>query len=326
MTGTDREPPRRLARLLEELRHVVRAVVLAVRKFGQDRGPQLAAAVAYRVLFSLVPLLTLIVSIIGLLLKNEQRRNEVTEYILDSLPLAETAQLDVERYLTEIPHPASAAGVVSILILFWAASGMMGAIRVGVTTAIDGESRRPYLRSKLLDLVLVVSVGFLLVLSFALSLLAGAVSAMSEALTDALGLSGPGQSDLLAAMVPLVLSAAICLTAYRYLPVTRPAWGAIGVATVLVVIATQVVAIGLRSYLIEIAQYDLVYGSLGSIFGFLFAVYLISTVFLLGAQVVHAWPLTSVPGPPSLDPLAVRIRNEIRSQLGLRRPPDDADG
>lgn len=315
--------PGKLARGFEFLKHLVRAVVFAVQKYGRDRGPQLSAAVAYRVLFSLVPLLTLIVSLLGILMKDAERRSEVIAYMFDNLPLTDDAQLDVERYLTDIPTPASVAGVVSILLLLWAASGMMGAMRIGVTTAIDGVSSRPYLRSKLLDLLLVMSVGVLLLLSFALSLLAGAVSWMSEALADVLGIAGPGQSGLLAALVPLILVAAVCTTAYRFLPVSRQPWRAIGIATLLVVAATQVVGVALRYYLSEIASYNLVYGSLGSIFGFLFAVYLVSTVFLLGAQVVYAWPRTAEAGPPSDVPVGDRIRDEIRAQLGLRRGSGD---
>lgn len=315
-----------LSRLVEVLKHLLRALVFAVQKFGRDRGPQLSAAIAYRVLFSLVPLLTLIVSLLGMLMKDDVRRQEVIDYMFDNLPLADDAQLDLERYLTDIPTPASIAGLLSILLLLWAASGMMGAIRIGVTTAIDGERSRPYLRSKLLDLLLVMSVGVLLLLSFALSLLSGAVNWLGDALAEVLGVSGAGRSGLLAIVISLLLVTVVCLAIYRFLPVSRPSWRAVGVATALVVIATQVVAVGLRFYLSEIASYNLVYGSLGSIFGFLFAVYLVSTVFLLGAQVVHAWPWTAEPGPPSDEPLGDRIRNEIRGQLGLRPPAGRDDG
>ena len=314
MADSETDRPGLLRRARRAFDHLVRALSCAIAEYGRDRGPQLSAAIAYRVLFSLVPLATVLVSIASLLLQDEQRRADLTEYLLDAFPLAEEAGIDIEQYLTDIPTSAGIAGLVSIAVLVWAASGMMGAIRVGVTTAIGGQAGRPYLRSKLVDLVLVVALGALLVGSFGLSIAANAVTKWSGSVADALTPIGLGRGGALGVIVALLLTFSILLLSYRYLPVSRPTWRQTLVPAALAALASEVVKVGFSFYLATVATYDVVYGSLGSLFAFLFVVYLEASVFLLGAELTYAWPRTAEPGPPADESLPRRVWHLIRGQ------------
>ncbi len=314
MAEPETERPGLLRRARLALDHLVRALSCAIAEYGRDRGPQLSAAIAYRVLFSLVPLATVLVSIAGLLLQDEQRRADLTAYLLDAFPLAEEAGIDIEQYLTEIPTSASIAGLVSIAILVWAASGMMGAIRIGVTTAIDGRAGRPYLRSKLLDLVLVFALGAMLVGSFGLSIVTNAVTQWSGGVADELTPVGLGRGGALGVIVPLLLTFSVCVLSYRYLPVSRPTWRQVVVPAVLAALASEVVKVGFSFYLGTVATYDVVYGSLGSLFAFLFVVYLEASVLLLGAELTSVWLRTVEPGPPAEESLGRRLWHLVRGQ------------
>lgn len=303
------------SRALSGLAHLVRALPYALRKHGDDRGSQLAAAIAYQVLFSLVPLVTLLCSITGLLLHDEARRDRLAAYMVDVLPLSDQAAATISRYLQDVPTPASIAGVLSIVVLFWAASGMMGAVRIGVTTAIDGRQARPYLRSKLVDFGLVLGIVLLLTLSFLLSVLAHAVAKWNSAVAAVLGPAGFGPAGAAGVLVPLLMTLGVCCLAYRYLPLSRPAWRTLLPGAVLATLASEAVKVGFSLYLATVATYDVVYGSLGSVFAFLFAVYLEAMVLVLGAEIVHAWPRTEEPGPRAEEPLLTRARRLLRAQL-----------
>ena len=66
------------------------------------------------------------------------------------------------------PAPASRRpwpAVISLVILLWAASGMMAAIRVAFRVIWENDRRRTYVQSKLLDFALVLGVGLLAVAS-----------------------------------------------------------------------------------------------------------------------------------------------------------------
>src|SRR5262245_23380431 len=114
----------RLARWpLDILRNVARALPMAIDGYFHDRLTQYAAGIAYRVLFSLAPLSIVIVSIVGVVLQNEARRDEVIDRIVGALPFTEEGSSSVEAAITRLASPTSAVGIVSLLLFFWAASG-----------------------------------------------------------------------------------------------------------------------------------------------------------------------------------------------------------
>jgi Virulence factor BrkB len=119
---------------------LARIIAAAVERFFADQCPQLAAGIAYRVLFSIAPLAIVLVSIFGLVLHDDSVRRDVVDAIVDALPVSVAGGRDVEDAITAIATPASAAGLASLLVFTWAASGMMTAISGG-SRARDGGDR-----------------------------------------------------------------------------------------------------------------------------------------------------------------------------------------
>ena len=88
------ETPGRLARLVRAPIGfgvgLTRALPRAIDDLFRDRCPQYAAAIAYRVLFSLFPLTILLVSVFGLVLQDDELRERVISELLSVLPVSET--------------------------------------------------------------------------------------------------------------------------------------------------------------------------------------------------------------------------------------------
>ena len=95
-------------------RKLLRVVPEAVQGFYADHCPLQAAGIAYRVLFSIVPLAIVLVSIFGLVLQDDEIRKNVVNSIVDFLPVSTAGRKDVEKALSSIATPASAAGLVSL--------------------------------------------------------------------------------------------------------------------------------------------------------------------------------------------------------------------
>ena len=151
----------------------------AVEQFFADQCPQQAAGIAYRVLFSIAPLAIVLVSIFGLVLQDDSVRQDVVNAIVDALPVSATGRQDVERAVTEIATPASAAGLLSLLVFAWAASGMMTAIRRGLERAMDVTETRPPARGKLVDLLLILGTAVLVLVTAGITLLGDLVQRTS---------------------------------------------------------------------------------------------------------------------------------------------------
>jgi membrane protein len=291
----------------------------AVTRYTLHRLPQIAAAISYHVLFAIVPLFIFLATIFGLLLRNPERRQEVTDQLIDRFPLSPEAGVDIERILSEIPTPLSVIGVLSILALLWSASGMMGSVRVGLTTAFDDESRRPFFHSKLVDLLLVLGVACLFVGFLALTIAINAIERWSETVAGGLGTAGLDRGSILAVLVPPLLTFGVLLFLYRLVPRTRLRFRDLAVGALIAAVASEGIRIGFSYYLAEVARYDLLYGALGSVFALLLVVYLQAIVVLFGAEIARAWAQSAYGPPEPPEPLTKQARDAVRG-LFVRRP------
>jgi membrane protein len=300
-----------------------RVVVDAIQRFISDGCPQHSAAIAYRVLFSIAPLAIVLVSIFGLVLRDDSVRQDVVNTIVDALPVSAAGRKDVEDAITSLATPSSAVGFVSILVFAWAATGMMTAIRRGLESAMSVEESRPMVRGKVVDLVLILGAAALVLLSAGLALLGDRVERASVPLADSTGLGGGALAGGLLRAESFGVSVVVVMLLYRFVPARglRLRDGLVGA----IVTAGLLVMIGLAAGLIydRTTQLSVIYGSLTAGLVFLYSVYLYSCALLLGAEIAAAWARPPVQVHEAAPPL-VQLK---RFALGLfvRREPDPAE-
>jgi membrane protein len=289
----------------------------AASRYFTGGCPQHAAGIAYRVLFSLAPLAIVLVSIFGLVLQDDDRRESVTDGIIDHLPVDAAGMADVEDAIETIATPASAAGFVSLLVFLWAASGMMAALRRGLEAAMGVVHGRPVVRNKLVDLALVGATAVLVGVSVGVGLVTRFTNELVDDLATAIGLDGGYVESAIALAFPLLLWSATVLLLYRFVPATdRTFRDALAGA---LVTALLLLGISLASDLVytTTTEWSLIYGSLASILVFLYSVYLYASAILFGAAFATEW---SRPRAPSVESLRNRIRGAVRN-LFVRQPP-----
>jgi membrane protein len=291
---------------------LVRVLRYALQRFFADRCPRDAAAIAYRVLFSVGPLAIVLVSIFGLLLQNDGMRREVVDAIVEALPVSVAGRKDVEQALSAIASPASAAGLISLVLFAWTASGMMTAIRQGLETAVHAtESRRPA-RGKLVDAVLIVGAAVLVLLTVA-------ITVAGDFLRNELGahIGDIGRIDTfvggLVRAGAFALSVGVILLVYRFVPARGlRARDALAGA---IVTALLLQAISLASALIyaKTNRLSVIYGSLTAALFFVYSMYLYSSALLYGAEVAALWSRPEVVSPDALRRRITRVA--VRSAL-----------
>ena len=262
----------------------------AAEAYSRNLCPQLASAIAYRVLFSLFPLAIFLVSIFGLLIENDERRDEIITWLVENLRLSPEGSVRLDEAVAGLASPTSALGLIALLGVLWAASGMMAAIRIALTS-VWGTERMQAWRGKAVDLVLVLLAGVLLLVAFGLTLLVRLVEDMGRKVGSALGLEqlGSAAGDVAQAVVSLGVIFGVVLLLYRYVPPVRPRFADLWAPALLVAVAVGVTQVGYGFYLSRFADYNLVYGSLAAVVGFLFLVYLCAAIFLFGAQLAALW-------------------------------------
>lgn len=141
------------------------AVVHAVlKKFGDDKGGQLAMLLAYKGFFSLFPLLLAFVNLLGLLLRdNDELRNELIGSTLANVPVIGT----------EIAKSADALGgsvwvlIGSILVSVWAGLGLLDMLQEALNTTweVAQFDRPPWILRRLRDIPGAILIALCAVLS-----------------------------------------------------------------------------------------------------------------------------------------------------------------
>ena len=285
-------------------RRARRLVAATARGYAGDRGPQLSAAISYYALFAIFPLTILMVAAYGVVAGDGTAQREVVDLVMRNVPLRDDGRADLQATLQAVTSNAEAFGVVGVVGLVFSASGLMGALRHALSRAFDVEERRPPLIGKLVDVALVLAVGLAGSLLFVVAFLRRfAVSV----------------SPWAAEVVPLTIAATTCALLYRLMPARRIRWRDCFPGAVLAGVGYEAVRAGFSLYLAEFASYGAVYGSIAAVIAFMFFVFLLANVFILGAQLAAAWPhVDGEPDPnPSRRPLGERARALVRAVTGL---------
>jgi membrane protein len=298
-------------------RKLLRVVPESVQGFYADHCPLQAAGIAYRVLFSIVPLAIVLVSIFGLILQDDQVRKDVFNAIVDFLPVTAAGRKDVEKALNSIATPASAAGLVSLVVFAWAATGMMTSIRQGLETAMHVVHVRPTVRGKLVDFSLVVGAGLLVLLAALVTALGGIV----ERWVADHGGGGAGTlSHFLVRVLTFLLILGIVLLLYRFVPARGIRFRDGLVGALVTTVLLELISLASGFVYNKAASLSVIYGSLTVGLVFLYSVYLYSSALLLGAEVASAWARPDPIGPGL--PVWTQVKRAVLGLFVTQKPTE----
>ena len=256
----------------------------AVKAWIDDRAPSMGAALSYYTVFSIAPLLLIVIAIVGVVLGNDAAQTAVVAQ-LQAL-LGEQIGDVVTGMLQHVDRPgqgaiAAAVGVVALVV---GATTVFAELQDDLDRIFESPDRPApsglwgWLRARILSLGLVLTAGFLLLVSLL-------VSTALAALGEWFGSFGAWQ--LLAKALNFALSfglvTAIFALMYRYMPQGRTEWRDvwIGAAVTALLFNLGKVLIGL--YLGK-SSVTSGFGAAGSMALLLVWVYYSAQIFLLGAE------------------------------------------
>jgi len=309
----------------------------AVGGFFDDQAPHSAAAISYYALLSLFPLAILLVFAFGLVIEEASARARVIDFILANVPLRPDGQTELEDLLTSVTEGGSGFGLAGALGLMLAASGVTAAIRQALNRAWDVEDSRPLVQGKLVDVLLVCGLGFLIALSFGLTVAARLAASWSAEVEQGLGRVGSAVAELLLGLgrtVPALLAFAVFATLFSVVPARRTRLRDVWPGAAVAAVGFEAAKTGFAVYLANFADYNAVYASLATVVAFLVFVFVTANLFLLGAEVAVEWPAVrdGVRRRSSAIPARKRLRNVLaglfvrRATAAKSEPPEAPAG
>jgi len=276
---------------LENINHLsgdrLRILQTAIKTFTEKQAAQASAGLAYYTFFSIFPLMLLFIAGGSYFLDSHQVFNTVTQFIQQALPISRQV---INENLEEILQERGTAGIVSLLILLWSASGMFTNLAYNINLAWPRAARRNFLQNRLVGLWMIAGLIGLIALSLLLSWLTTRLPFIHTASTSPMDLV---LLRIVSALGSWLMIFLVFLTLYHWIPRIRVRWRATLWGALIASLAWKAITAGFSWYLgSSFGQYQLVYGSLGAIVAFLFLIYIISLITLFGAHLsaaIESW-------------------------------------
>jgi membrane protein len=258
----------------------------------EDKCPELGAALAYFTVFSLAPLVLVLLAVFGFFYGNEQARLKITEqlqYFVDPSGLKVIKDISAS---TAKPASGFLATIIGLVLGLFGASGVFGQLQDALNT-IWGVKPKPgaglwgFIRARFLSFAMVGGICFLLLVSLTIEgLLQGPGNYINNVL--------PGGHFLaLAVFFCFDLGIIILLFAmiFRFLPDAKIAWHDVwlgsSITAILFVIGKFVLGLYLGSGAAGSA-----YGAASSLITLLLWIYYSAQILLFGAEFTQVYANT----------------------------------
>jgi membrane protein len=262
----------------------------SVMQWIDDSPFQLAAALSYYTLFSLAPLMIIVIAVAGFAFGREAAQNQIVE-TLQGLVGQESAQAiqGMVENASNQPKTGLVSTIIGVIALIFGAGGVVGQLQTSLNT-IWGVEPKPgqgvwgFFRQRFISFAMVLGIGFLLLVSLV-------VSAIVTGITEFVG-TAFGGTEVVAHAIDLIVSFAFITVLfamiYKFLPDVQIQWGDVWIGAALTSLLFTVGKFLIGLYLGS-SGVSSTYGAAGSLITVLLWVYYSALIFFLGAEFTQVY-------------------------------------
>jgi YihY family inner membrane protein len=318
--------PGRLTRWPAEQWLMIKATANA---WVDDYAPSMGAALSYYTLFSLAPMLIIVIAVAGMVFGEEAAQGEIVGQLRGIVGME--GAVAVEEILKAAREPAkgAVATIVGVVVLLVGATAIFVELqsaldRIWRVPAVEGESGIwQLLRSRLLSFGLIFGLGFLLIVSLVVS---AALAALGK-FWSAWFAGWDTVLHLLDFAVSIATFTLVFAMIYKIMPRARVPWRDVwtGAAVTAILFTIGKVLIGLYLGKSGLASG---FGAAGSIVVLIAWIYYSAQIFLFGAE--YTWVYANRHGSRSREPaparaITPRARESRRASQAHARPVGTPD-
>lgn len=284
--------------------------------WNEDKAPRLGAALAYYTVFSIAPLLVVLISVAGIFFGEQAARGEISAEI--ARVVGPQAAEFIEAMVQGARKPSSSiiASVVGLVTLLGSAMGVFGQLQDALNTIWEVQPKPDLsfaekLKARLTPFMMIIGVSFLLLSSLVVSAAISALGAWMKSWLPA--------PEIVLQAVNLVIGVGIITLLFalifKVLPDVQIEWRDVWIGAALTALLFVIGQFGLAWYVGKTAA-ESTYGAAGSLVAVLLWVYWTSQILFFGAEFTQVYAnkygSKIVPSPH-----AVPVTEEVRAQQGL---------
>ena len=264
----------------------------SVTDFIEDDCMSSAAALAYYTIFSLPPILLIILMTVQPLLQQTgQKEGKLEQQLQQQAGLDKSTIAEVEKMAQNArktgTNPLSAA--IGIAVLLFSATGAFAQLQYSLNRAWEvrpdpnAGGIKNFLMKRVLSLGMILVIAFLVLVSIAITTV---LSAMGELILP--GGFPKSLSVVLNNLMSLLIMTLLFAGMFKVLPDSKVTWRSVWVGALFTAILF-VIGKALIGFYLSMSNMDETYGAAGALVAVLVWVYYSSLIVLLGAEFTQAW-------------------------------------
>src|ERR1700761_9045759 len=272
------------------LKKVWKVLVATFTGFINDNGLKLSASLAYYTVFSLAPLLILVISLAGLFLGHDATANRLYPQIAQYVGSQAAVQIQEMLKSLQLSGKTGIAVIVGVITLLIGASSIFVEIQdsLNIIWRVKAKPKKGWLKliqNRFLSFSLIVSLGFLLLVSLVINFLMDALSKkLLHFLPYITGLLIKGINLGITLVVISVLFGII----FKVLPDVKIKWRDVRSGAFFTAIFFMLGQYGINVYIQYMAKSS-PYGAAGSILIVLIWIYYTSAILYIGAEFTQVY-------------------------------------
>ena len=261
----------------------------------EDQAPQLGAALAYYTVFSLAPLVLLLLAIVGFIFHNDpagawRKMTEQMSYFLDKSAIDVVANI---AQTASHPNKGMSATIIGILLALFGASGVFGQLQNALNTiwsvkAKPGAGIVGFIRARFLSFAMVAGVCFLLLVSLVFESLLKGFSHYIQAVFP----GGIVIALIVYSIFDLAVIVLLFALIFKFLPDVKIQWRDVWIGALMTAILFAIGKWALGLYLGSGAAAS-AYGAASSLITLLLWIYYSSQILLFGAEFTQVYAARS---------------------------------
>ena len=262
-----------------------------LRQWLEDKAPQLGAALAYYTVFSLAPLILVLLAVLGLIFRNDpagawHKMTHQLGYFLDRSAIEVIQSIAQKASQTD---KSIWATIIGVALALFGASGVFGQLQDALNT-IWGVKAKPgagiwgFLRSRFLSFAMVGGICFLLLVSMTLESLLNAFSQFVQAMLP----GGIGVAVAVYLLFDLGIVVLLLSLIFKFLPDVKIRWRDVWIGALLTALLFALGKWALGLYLGSGSAAS-AYGAASSLITLLLWVYYSSQILLFGAEFTQVY-------------------------------------
>jgi membrane protein len=260
----------------------VRILRITIDRFGEANSTQAAAGMSYYAFFSLFPLLLFMVVGASYVLQVQSAYDYIMNQVFMVLP---TAQAVIDANLQQVLQSRGAVGLISLVGFLWSSTSFFAILTRNINRANPNYKPRNFIEDRALALGMIGLLALLLGLSLLSNTLTNIIPQINLFFIGGKPLHETVVWRYLIKLIPVAITLMMFIGLYRFIPKKKIGWTGVLIAAPIATIGFQL-ATRLFNWVLSrgLVRYELVYGSLGTIVGLMFWIYLISTITIFCAH------------------------------------------